>query len=323
MHHFGDVPFHLWVCAFELIQCAVPDVVPFVATSGQLATKTNAIHSGTKGEYVAPGPINRVEAKHLPGHVTIVALIGVACVNGIGQSEVAELEFVVLDEDVVRLDVEVDEIVGVDHVEGKAHLAQEFEESVPVVLHEASLFDLLHQGVIAEFHLNEEPLGIVTATAFHPTVVVSDDMEGPTTRAVRKGGESINFLHLEGQVALVANFNFLDGVQDALQAVDSSAHLPEGAPSNDVYLLEVVVVTVDVKGRSGGNGVVETIAPFTAAASAAAGLVDVSYLDHGGGKNTPGGTTRWGRRSRARRKPGHARSRLGGRERWSTRAVTR
>mmetsp|Transcript_21482 Transcript_21482/g.61570 ORF Transcript_21482/g.61570 Transcript_21482/m.61570 type:complete len:205 (+) Transcript_21482:1676-2290(+) len=200
----------------ELIQRAVSNIVPFIATSRQLATETNAIHSCSERESVAPGPINRVEAEHLPGHVTIVTLISVACVDGIRQSKVAELEFIVLDEDVVRLDIEVDEIVGVDHVEGEAHLTQEFEESVSIVLRETPLLYLLNQGVIAEFHLNEEPFGIITATAFDPAMVISDDVEGPTTRAVRQSGESINFLHLEGQVALVANFNFLDGVQDTL-----------------------------------------------------------------------------------------------------------
>ena len=63
--------------------------------------------------------------------------------------------------------------------------------------------------------------------------------------------------------------------------MDGSAHLAEGAPSDDIDLLEVIVIPVVVERRPGRNGIVETIAPGTAVTPAAAGLVNISNLNHG------------------------------------------
>ena len=60
------------------------------------------------------------------------------------------------------------------------------------------------------------------------------------------------------------------------------ADFAEGAPSNDVNFLEVIVVPVVVERRSRRGGVVETIAPDTAVTPAAAGLLNLSNLKHGG-----------------------------------------
>ena len=184
VHHFGDVPFELGMSALELIKLVVSDVVPFVTTSRELTAETDAVHRGAERENIAPRSVNGVKGEHLSCHVTVVALVSITCVDGVCQSEVAELEFVVLDEDIVWLYIEVDEVVGVNDIEGKAHLAQKLEESVSVVLRETSLLDFLDQGVIAELHLNKEALGLITATAFDPAMMVSDDMERSTTRAV-------------------------------------------------------------------------------------------------------------------------------------------
>ena len=184
MHHFGDVPFELGMSALELVELVISNVVPFVTTSRELTAETDAVHRGAERENITPCPVNGVEGEHLSCHIAIVALVCITCVNGVCQSKVAELEFVVLDEDVVRLDVEVDEVVGVDDIEGETHLAQELEESVSVVLRETSLLNLLDQSVITELHLNEKALGLVAATAFDPAMMVSDDVEGSTARAV-------------------------------------------------------------------------------------------------------------------------------------------
>ena len=64
--------------------------------------------------------------------------------------------------------------------------------------------------------------------------------------------------------------------------MDSSAHFSEGAPSDDIDLLKIIIIPVVVEGRPGRGGVVETIASDTAVTPATAGLVDVSNLNHGG-----------------------------------------
>ena len=184
VHHLSNVPLELGVSTLELIELVISNVVPFVTTSRELAAETDAVHRGAERENITSRPVNGVEGEHLSCHVTIVALVCVTCVNGICQSKVTELEFVVLDEDVVRLDIEVDEVVGVDDIKGEAHLAQELEESVSVVLRETSLLNLLDQSVITELHLNKEALGLVAATTFDPAMMVSDDMKGSTARAV-------------------------------------------------------------------------------------------------------------------------------------------
>ena len=184
VHHLGNVPFELGMSTLELIDLVISNVVPFVTTARELTAETNAVHRGAERENITPRPVNGVEGEHLSCHVTIVALVCITCVNGVCQSKVTELEFVVLDKDVVRLDIEVDEIVGVDDIEGEAHLAQELEESVSVVLRETSLLNLLDQSVITELHLNKEALGLVAATTFDPAMMVSDDMKGSTARAV-------------------------------------------------------------------------------------------------------------------------------------------